>query len=202
MKFKPLIYLLCTAIILTNCATRTKPAPVVNVTHNTPKKHKHIQTPKQDDTQVGSMNSPVTNTHQTTKNTNTYHPQPPIDQSILKTQWMKPINNAKIIQPYTVTNKGINYTGAIGQPIIAVKDGKVVYSGNGLKGYGNLIIIKHDNIFISAYANNQQNLVHEGEMVKMGQKIATMGQDNNKKPLLHFEIRQNGKPIDPNIIIK
>ena len=201
MKLKTLICLLCTTAILTNCATRTKPAPVVNVTHNAPKKHKHITKPKQNDTQIGSMNEPVNNNNQT-KNTNIPHTQPPVEEHILKTQWMKPVNNAKIIQPYTVTNKGINYTGVTGQPIIAIKDGKVVYSGNGLKGYGNLIIIKHDNVFISAYANNQQNLVHEGDMVQMGQKIATMGQDNNKKPFFHFEIRQNGKPINPNIIIK
>ncbi|MFZ4832006.1 peptidoglycan DD-metalloendopeptidase family protein [Rouxiella sp. Mn2063] len=94
-------------------------------------------------------------------------------------------------------NKGINISGIKGQPIVAVADGQVLYVGNALKGYENLIIIKHNNIFRSAYSNNQQALVKEQEFVKAGQVIATMGSSNNAAPQLHFEIRKNGVPVDP-----
>jgi murein DD-endopeptidase MepM/ murein hydrolase activator NlpD len=112
-------------------------------------------------------------------------------------KWMAPTTGT-VIQGFTSSNKGIDYSGKLGQPIYAVNSGKVVYSGDGLKGYGNLIIIKHDKMYLSAYAHNKTNLVREGMIVKRGQKIALMGQgDDSKTPVLHFEIRQNGKPIDP-----
>jgi len=94
-------------------------------------------------------------------------------------------------------NKGINFTGIKGQPVVAVADGQVLYVGNTLKGYENLIIIKHNNIFRSAYSNNQQILVKEHQFVKAGQIIATMGSLNDAPPQLHFEIRKNGVPVDP-----
>jgi lipoprotein NlpD len=85
--------------------------------------------------------------------------------------------------------------GSTGQAIYAAHDGKVVYSGNGLKGYGNLIIIKHDNGYLTAYALNQNNLVKMGQQVKVGEKIAEMGKGG-----LHFELRKDGKPINPDYI--
>lgn len=88
-------------------------------------------------------------------------------------------------------------TGILGQSIQAVADGKVVYSGQGLLGYGNLIIIKHDELFLSAYAHNQTILVREGEKIKQGTVIATMGSTGTDRVKLHFELRQNGKPSDP-----
>ncbi len=92
--------------------------------------------------------------------------------------------------------RGIDIAGKLGQPVRAVADGKVVYSGNGLVGYGNLIIIKHSDSFLSAYAYCQQRLVQEGMAVKAGKLVAKMGRrDNTAK--LHFEIRRNGKPVDP-----
>ena len=87
--------------------------------------------------------------------------------------------------------------GKSGLPVLAAAPGKVVYSGNGLINYGNLVIIKHNSTYLSAYANNASLLVKEGENVKQGQAIAKMGKTGSKKPYLHFEIRKNGKPVDP-----
>lgn len=92
---------------------------------------------------------------------------------------------------------GIDIAGEIGQPVYAVADGKVVYSGTGISGYGNLIIVKHDNTYLSAYAHNSSRLVNEGVQVKRGAKIAGMGRGKNNKPMLHFQIRKKGKPVDP-----
>jgi len=95
------------------------------------------------------------------------------------------------------TNKGIDIAGKAGDPIIAAADGKVVYAGNSLRGYGNLVIVKHDNTYLTAYAHNKTLLVKEGETVKRGQKIAEMGSTEADRVKLHFELRRNGKPIDP-----
>ena len=92
--------------------------------------------------------------------------------------------------------RGIDIAGKQGQSVLAVADGKVVYSGNGLAGYGNLIIIKHSDTYLSAYAYCQQRLVEEGMSVKAGKKVATMGIKDSVAQL-HFEIRRNGKPVDP-----
>lgn len=85
----------------------------------------------------------------------------------------------------------------MGQAVVAAADGKVVYSGNGLRGYGKLIIIKHNKTFLSAYAHNSALSVKEGQSVKKGQKIAEMGNSDADQVKLHFEIRRFGKPIDP-----
>jgi len=92
--------------------------------------------------------------------------------------------------------RGIDIAGRLGQPVLAVADGKVVYSGNGLAGYGNLIIIKHSDTYLSAYAHCQERLVQEGMLVKAGKTVAKMGRKDNTAKL-HFEIRRNGKPVDP-----
>lgn len=113
--------------------------------------------------------------------------------------WIWP-TNGKILNGYQSSdgmNKGIDLTGNLGQPIKASAAGKVVYCGSGLRGYGNLIIIKHNDEFLSAYAHNQKLLVHEGQSVKTGEVIATMGDSEAKRTMLHFEIRRAGKPIDP-----
>lgn len=93
--------------------------------------------------------------------------------------------------------KGLDIEGKMGQPIFAAAGGKVVYSGDGLIGYGNLIIIKHDNTYLSAYGHNRRLLVKEGSEVKQGQKIAEMGDSGKQGVILHFEIRRDGKPVDP-----
>lgn len=116
----------------------------------------------------------------------------------LRTKFIWP-TQGKIIQRFNPEKgeKGIDMTGILGQSIQAVADGKVVYSGQGLLGYGNLIIIKHDELFLSAYAHNQTILVREGEKIKQGTVIATMGSTGTDRVKLHFELRQNGKPSDP-----
>ena len=85
----------------------------------------------------------------------------------------------------------------MGQPVKAASEGLVVYSGTGLRGYGPLIILKHNDDFLSAYAHNQRLLVKEGETVKRGQVIATMGRSSTKQAVLHFEIRKSGVPVNP-----
>jgi lipoprotein NlpD len=94
-------------------------------------------------------------------------------------------------------NKGLDISGKTGDPILAAADGKVVYSGSGLRGYGNLIIVKHNNTFLTAYAHNQTLLVREDQSVKRGQKIAEMGNSDSEQVKLHFELRRLGKPVDP-----
>lgn len=93
--------------------------------------------------------------------------------------------------------KGIDIAGKAGQPVFAAGPGKVVYSGSGLRGYGKLIIIKHDKTYLSAYAHNSRLLVKEGQQVAKGQKIAEMGDTDASRVELHFEIRRLGKPVDP-----
>jgi lipoprotein NlpD len=94
-------------------------------------------------------------------------------------------------------NKGIDISGKLGDPVLAAADGRVVYAGAGLRGYGNLIILKHGNNYLTAYAHNQMLLVREEQSVKKGQKIAEMGNSESEQIKLHFEIRKQGKPIDP-----
>ncbi len=94
-------------------------------------------------------------------------------------------------------NKGLGIAGKAGDPVLAAADGKVVYAGAGLRGYGNLIILKHNNTFLTAYAHNQTLLVKEDQNVKRGQKIAEMGSTDADRVKLHFEIRRSGKPVDP-----
>ncbi|MEO8565884.1 MAG: peptidoglycan DD-metalloendopeptidase family protein [Betaproteobacteria bacterium] len=105
----------------------------------------------------------------------------------------------KVISGFSETAnlKGIDIAGKSGQPVLASGPGKVVYAGNGLRGYGKLIIIKHNNTFLSAYAHNREILVKEGQQVARGQKIAEMGDSDADQVKLHFEIRRLGKPVDP-----
>lgn len=94
-------------------------------------------------------------------------------------------------------NKGIDIGGAVGTKIRAVSDGRVAYAGSGLKGYGELMIIKHNNNYLSAYAYNRTLYAKEGDTVQAGQEIAEMGTGPDRRPSLHFEIRYNGQPVDP-----
>jgi lipoprotein NlpD len=96
-----------------------------------------------------------------------------------------------------VSNKGVGISGKLGDPILAAGDGRVVYAGAGLRGYGNLVILKHNNTYLTAYAHNQTLLVKEDQTVRKGQKIAEMGNSDADRVKLHFEIRRQGKPVDP-----
>lgn len=114
--------------------------------------------------------------------------------------WYWPANG-QVIGTFSSANKGINIGGYSGDPVFATATGKVVYSGHGLRGYGNLIIIKHNSKFLSAYAHNKKVLVKEGDWVTNGQKIAEMGNTGAQHTLLHFEIRRNGQPVNPLIYL-
>lgn len=94
-------------------------------------------------------------------------------------------------------NKGIDLAGELGQPVLAASNGTVVYAGSGLRGYGELVIIKHSDTYVSAYGHNRRLLVKEGQQVKVGQMIAEMGSTGTDRVKLHFEIRRQGKPVDP-----
>lgn len=110
-------------------------------------------------------------------------------------QWPAP---GKVIGGYSESgNKGLDLVGKAGDPVLAAGDGKVVYAGSGLRGYGELVIVKHNATFLSAYAHNRKILVKEGQAVSRGQKIAEMGSTDADMVKLHFEIRKNGKPVDP-----
>lgn len=95
------------------------------------------------------------------------------------------------------TNKGLDIAGKAGDPVVAAADGRVVYAGAGLRGYGHLVILKHNNTYLTAYAHNQKLLVKEDQNVKKGQKIAEMGSTDADRVKLHFEVRRQGKPVDP-----
>ncbi|MBS0583317.1 MAG: peptidoglycan DD-metalloendopeptidase family protein [Proteobacteria bacterium] len=113
--------------------------------------------------------------------------------------WRWP-NHGKLIGTYVAgdqTKQGVDIAGSAGDPVQAAADGEVVYSGNGLLGYGELIIVKHNASFLSAYGHNRKRLVAEGDKVRAGQQIAEMGSSASSRDELHFEIRKNGKPVNP-----
>ena len=111
--------------------------------------------------------------------------------------WQWP-SSGKVILPFTeMGNKGVDIGGKPGDPVLAAADGKVVYVGTGIRGFGQLLIVKHNATFLSAYAHNRKMLVSEGQQVTRGQKIAEMGNTDSDIVKLHFEIRKQGKPIDP-----
>ncbi len=116
----------------------------------------------------------------------------------VRVTWRWP-TTGKVIQRFKPNDgkKGIDIRGMLGQPVEAAAAGEVVYSGDGLKGYGNLIIVKHNDEFLSAYGHNRKLLAKEGDRVASGQQIAEMGQTGKDGSILHFEIRRKGRPVDP-----
>ena len=114
-------------------------------------------------------------------------------------KWNWPSNGAILAQFSTKepVNKGIDLAGTMGEPVKAAAAGTVVYAGEGLRGYGNLVIIKHDDTFLSAYAHASRILVQEKDSIKAGQTIAETGSTGTDRVKLHFEIRKNGNPVDP-----
>jgi len=135
-------------------------------------------------------NSDVSTTEPTASSTSTSAPI---------STWRWP-TDGNVIDNFSATeggNKGIDIAGSKGQAIVATADGRVVYAGNALRGYGNLIIIKHNDDYLSAYAHNDTMLVREQQDIKAGQKIATMGSTGTSSTRLHFEIRYKGKSVNP-----
>lgn len=115
--------------------------------------------------------------------------------------WSWPIHG-KVIKPYSSTNKGLDIQGKLGAPVYPTAPGRVVYSGNGLRGYGNLIILKHNNLYLSAYAYNAHVFVKEGDWVESGQKMSEVGVNDQNIPSIHFEIRRTGRPVNPVTLLK
>jgi lipoprotein NlpD len=109
----------------------------------------------------------------------------------------RPVSAAILENFNGTTNKGVSFGGKMGDPVTAVADGKVIYSDNKLRTYGNLVIVQHQNGYISVYGNNKVNLVKEGDAIKRGQKIAELGNSESTQVKLHFELRRDSKPIDP-----
>ena len=111
--------------------------------------------------------------------------------------WLWPARGPVLSGFDEVRNKGLDIGGAAGDPVLAAADGRVVYVGASLRGYGNLVILKHNNTYLTAYAHNQLLLVKEDQTVRRGQKIAEMGNTDADRVKLHFEVRRQGKPVDP-----
>jgi lipoprotein NlpD len=111
--------------------------------------------------------------------------------------WIWPTSGAVLTGFDELKNKGLDMGGNVGDPVLAAADGRVVYVGAGLRGYGNLIILKHNNTYLTAYAHNQTLLIKEDQTVRKGQKIAEMGNSDADRVKLHFEVRRQGKPVDP-----
>ncbi|HRL02458.1 MAG TPA: peptidoglycan DD-metalloendopeptidase family protein [Vitreoscilla sp.] len=145
-------------------------------------------TPTQTTTKPTQTTSTSTTTTTSTTSTGT--------RSVGGISWMRPTAGSVITQ-FNSSNKGIDIAGSAGQPVVAAADGKVVYSGSDLRGYGNLIIVQHNTTFLTAYGHNQSLLVKENDTVKRGQTIAYMGNTHTDRYKLHFELRQNGKPVNP-----
>lgn len=155
------------------------------------------------DVRLPSANRPVQ------KSPLTQSPKPPAGkpQKPVATSWVGAKNirwrwptQGRVVRRFSESQggkQGIDIRGRPGQIVTATAGGKIVYSGNGLKGYGELVIIKHNETFLSAYAHNRKRTVKEGAIVNTGQKIAELGNTGASVPMLHFEIRQNGKPVDP-----
>ena len=125
--------------------------------------------------------------------------KPPASPMPTQVVWQWPAKG-NVIKGFALkgsVNKGIDIGGKLGEPVVAAAAGEVVYSGSDLAGYGRLVIMKHNNSYLSAYAHNRELLVREGDSVKAGQKIAEIGSTGTTEPKLHFEIRRDGKPVDP-----
>jgi lipoprotein NlpD len=121
----------------------------------------------------------------------------PASNAPIAWQWPATGNVHATFGQQDLPGKGVVIEGHLGEPVVAAASGTVVYSGNALVGYGNLVIVKHNDEWLSAYGQNQRLLVHEGDQVHGGEKIATMGLAPDGKPELYFEIRNNGDPVDP-----
>ncbi|EKD75156.1 MAG: hypothetical protein ACD_44C00211G0003 [uncultured bacterium] len=199
---------------LTSCYQTHAPAPVVDAWYQAKAKNS-IYRVQQGDTiysiawafgldyralaQVNHLQLPYTiSPGQTLKMVNTpaFHSRP-MEARVAMWHWPA---RGRLVERFTsgmTGSQGIGISGKIGQPIFASASGEIVYSGDGVRGYGNLIIVKNNSNYLSAYAFNEQNFVRVGEFVKANQVIAKMGKNDAGRALLYFEIRYNGKPVNP-----
>lgn len=146
-----------------------------------------------------SINIPSNTTNQTNTAAAAVQPVAPVMAvQSTKLRWVKP-SNGPVLENYNLANnvKGIRFGGNLGDPIFAAADGQVVYAADGLKEYGNLVLVKHIDGYITAYAHNSKMIVKSGENVKAGQKIAEMGSSGTNRVMLEFQVRLEGKPINP-----
>jgi len=167
-------------------APRARPLPPVDATAKRPSKTVGSGAPGEARARVRKASRPV-------------KPRPRSKRKAAagKRRWRWPAKG-KVIQRFAQSaDQGIEISGRRGQPVYAAAAGDVVYRGSGLIGYGQLIIVKHDARFLSAYAHNDEIFVQEGDAVKNGQRIASMGRSGTNRVKLHFEIRRDGKPVDP-----
>jgi lipoprotein NlpD len=124
-------------------------------------------------------------------------PAPPPASSGIAWKWPADGTLVARFEAGEPTRQGIDIAGNPGDPVRAAADGVVVYSGSGLVGYGELVIVKHNDAWLSAYGHNRARKVNEGQLVKAGEQIAEMGRSGAARDMLHFEVRHNGKPVDP-----
>ena len=173
-----------TAVASTKASASKQQKPAANPTSSAPQKPASTVTEAKPSTPVKTSRSPAKSTAVASK-------------KALSWRWP---GSGKVIKRFSNTgavNKGINLAGNRGDPVFAAEAGRIVYAGSGLLGYGNLVIINHNQKFLSAYAHNSRILVKENDMVKMGDKIAEIGSSGATRNMLHFEIRRDGTPVDP-----
>lgn len=150
-------------------------------------------------TSVGTKIPPAPQKVTSSNQKTTRKPAPTPAASSGPINWQWPTQGALIgrYSSGSSPNKGIDLAGKVGDPIYAAASGTVVYAGSGLLGYGNLVILNHNRQYLSAYAHNSRILVKESDSVKVGEKIAELGNTGANRPMLHFEIRRDGKPVNP-----
>ncbi|MFZ6744208.1 peptidoglycan DD-metalloendopeptidase family protein [Undibacterium sp. JH2W] len=188
-----------TSGVVANAGLEVRPLPVNPATNKTaprgdkrPYSEANLAELQKADTVVAAV-APVTKTETITP-VKVTESAPAESESV---EWMWPVDGKVLTTFDDVKNKGFDIGGKLGQDVLAAGAGKVMYAGSGIRGYGNLVIIKHTSNLLSAYAHNKAILVKEGQAINKGQKIAEMGNSDSDTVKLHFEIRVQGKPVDP-----
>jgi lipoprotein NlpD len=188
-------------LFVAGCETKPfTPAPIKEQSLSLPKESEKVklETTVKTDTTVkpASPSAPDSSSPASSASSKqTIQSVPPVDPTPIL-NWVWP-TDLPIAQPFSDARKGVDFSGPAGQPVKAVANGIASYLGSSLRGYGQMVVIKHDEGFISVYANNSKILVKEGQKIEKGQKIAETGHADGSDLALHFELRQQGKPLDP-----
>ncbi|WP_261831450.1 murein hydrolase activator NlpD [Leminorella grimontii] len=183
------------SVVASNTSTTTSPNATQNRTAGVDSQNSGAYT----DTSKQNVDKTLPSSQPTAGSTTSAATGTTASSSVSGVRWRWP-TEGKVVDNFSTSeggNKGVDISGSRGQPIVAAADGRIVYAGNALRGYGNLIIIKHNDDYLSAYAHNDSMLVAEQQEVKAGQKIATMGSTGTTSVRLHFEIRYKGKSVNP-----